>query len=336
MVADSAESGSLVADAEGLVWGYRFHDDGQAEPLDPAAAMRALDAQEGWIWLHFDLVDNRVRSALAGRKGLPAEALDLLLGTEERQQLRAVDDVVAGVAADFEHEGDLDPRQMVTWRFCMAPHAFISARRRPLATVARVHDAVRAGRRFPDVLRLFDAIIHAHASAMGEVSRSLAQRLDAIEDALLDARESGDYGELGSVRRSAVRLHRQALPLRAMLHHLIEERPSWFNDAAAEDCTRVAHRVDSLTADLVALQERARALQDEMASRQTEEINRRLMLLSIISALLLPPTLISGLFGMNVDGLPFKDNPHAFHLAVLVMVVSSGALLVLLRRLKMI
>jgi zinc transporter len=73
-----------------------------------------------------------------------------------------------------------------------------------------------------------------------------------------------------------------------------------------------------------------------MASRQTAETNRRLMLLSIVSVLLLPPTLITGLFGMNVDGLPFKDNPHAFHLTILVMVIASGALLLLLRRLRMI
>lgn len=325
-----------LAGQSGLVWGYRFHEDGSADALSPEAAMQALERQESWIWLHFDLIDNRVRTALSGCRVLPPEALELLLGAEERQQLHAFGDTIAGVIADFECTDELDPRRMTAWRFCMAPHAFVSARRRPMETMARVHEAVRAGRRFADVMRLFDAIVHAFVAAMAEVSQNLATRLDGVEDALLDERESGDFEELGSVRRAAVRLHRQAMPLRAMLHHLIEERPAWFNDDAAEDCATVARRMDALTADLVALQERARALQDEMGSRQTEETNRRLMLLSVISAVLLPPTLITGLFGMNVEGLPFKDNPLAFLYTVAVMAASVIGLLVVLRLKKLI
>ncbi|HMK67012.1 MAG TPA: CorA family divalent cation transporter, partial [Stellaceae bacterium] len=95
------------------------------------------------------------------------------------------------------------------------------------------------------------------------------------------------------------------------------------------------HRVESVAADLVALQQRAHALQDELNSRQTGLINRRLMLLSVISAVLLPPTLITGIFGMNVDGLPLKDDsPHGFILTIGLLAVSSLGLLFLLRRLR--
>ena len=56
---------------------------------------------------------------------------------------------------------------------------------------------------------------------------------------------------------------------------LLEDRPDWFTQAAAEDCERVAQRVDSVVADLAALQERAHALQDEFTSRQAEMVNKR-------------------------------------------------------------
>jgi zinc transporter len=323
-------------DDEGLVWGYRFNEDGSAEPLSPSAAMQALNERLTWVWLHFDLVDNRVRAALTGCAGLPPEAVDILLGNEERQQLHAIDDVIAGVVADFERADTLDPRRMVTWRFCMAPHAFISARCRPLESMSRLHNDLQSGRRFPGVTRLFDAIIHAFASAMSGVAQDLSTRLDEVEDELLDSREAGDYETLGTVRRGAVRLRRQSMPLRGMLHHLIEERPTWFDDDAVDDCTHVARRLDSLTADLAALQERARALQDEMASRQAQQTNQRLMLLSVFTAGLVPPTLISGLFGMNVEGLPFKDNPNAFLYTVGIMMVAVAVLLFALRRIKLI
>lgn len=323
-------------DLRGLIWGYRFAEDGTADALDFTAARAAIESGEGWVWLHLDAGDQRTRRELESGTFLPREIADFLMGTDDRQRLVRFDDVFAGVVADFAREQDFDPRTMVSWRFCMAPHLFVSTRRHPVHTMRELHDAVLSGRRFGGVPQLFDAIVHAFTGALGAVSTDLAARLDTVEDGMLDERQIGDFEELGAVRRSAVRLHRQAQPLRAMLHHMVDDRPPWFTNEAAEDCMQVSRRVESVTADLVALQERAHALQDELASRQTEQTNRRLMLLSVISAVLLPPTLISGIFGMNVEGLPFKDNPEGFLLVGVVMVVSVAVLFIVLRRMRLV
>ena len=331
--ADIAETPGL----DGLIWGYRFGEDGSSEPLDGPGAMRALERQESWVWLHFDLIDGRARDALNKLPVLSAGTRDLLLGTDPRQRIETHDQTIAGVIADFERADELDPRRMATLRFCMVPHAFISARRSPLHTTSELDYAVRSGRRLAGVLHLFDSIVRGFADALTSVTHGLSEELDAIEDELLDVREPGDFESLGSVRRAAVRLRRQATPLQAMLHKLLTQPPPWFTPDAAEDCVRVAHRVDSVCADLAALQERAHALQEELASRQTAVTNRRLMLLSVLSAVMLPPTLISGIFGMNVDGLPFKDDsPLGFIVTIAMMSVSVAILLFALRRMKMV
>ncbi|WP_245290999.1 CorA family divalent cation transporter [Methylobacterium aquaticum] len=59
-----------------------------------------------------------------------------------------------------------------------------------------------------------------------------------------------------------------------------------------------------------ALAERARLLQEEVSARVAEESNQQLYVLSVLSALLLPPTFITGLFGMNVKGLSFAEDPR--------------------------
>ena len=73
------------------------------------------------------------------------------------------------------------------------------------------------------------------------------------------------------------------------------------------------------------MQERTRQLQEEIAARVGEATNRSLFLLSMMSAALLPITLITGIFGMNVGGLPFVSHPHGFGW---VMVGMLGALFV--------
>ena len=48
-------------------------------------------------------------------------------------------------------------------------------------------------------------------------------------------------------------------------------------------------------------------MQDEIAGRTAAETNRQLFTLSILTALFLPPTLVTGVFGMNTKGLFLGD-----------------------------
>jgi len=64
--------------------------------------------------------------------------------------------------------------------------------------------------------------------------------------------------------------------------------------------------------DIGALQERIKLLQDESGARVAEENNRSLFILTMVTVLALPINLVSGLFGMNVGGVPFNQEPIGF------------------------
>ena len=340
MTASTANDATRVLSTHGLhglIWSFWFGADGVAHPLSGEEALDALDRRDGWVWLHFDLIDGRARTTLQNMVDLPEDAREIMLGHDDHQRIDTFGEVIAGVVTDFERAEELDPRRMLAWRFCMLPHAFISARRSPLHTMARVHDQARMGRHFAGVLHLFDAVVDNYAATLAAVVQEISAQLNDVEDSLLDEREQGDHEMLGLARRSTVRLHRATVPLRAILRHLLRDRPSWFTADAAEDCEQAAEQVESVIADLGALKERGHALQDELASRQAELTNRKLTLLSVFSAFILPPTLISGIFGMNVDGLPFREaSPNGFALTLALMAGSVAVLLLVLRRLKLV
>ena len=48
-----------------------------------------------------------------------------------------------------------------------------------------------------------------------------------------------------------------------------------------------------------------------------------LLLLSVLTAVLMPMTLVTGVFGMNTGGLPFSTGDHAFWW-VMLMVLAAG------------
>jgi len=73
--------------------------------------------------------------------------------------------------------------------------------------------------------------------------------------------------------------------------------------------------------------ERTRLLQEEIASRLGEATNRNLFVLSVLTATFLPVTLITGIFGMNVGGLPGLHGDHAFWWVMLLILASGAATL---------
>jgi zinc transporter len=259
----------------------------------------------------------------------------MLRSADDRQQIDGFGQVIAGVVADYERSDRPSEKLIVRWNFVMTRCAFLSACRRPSHALTQVRSDLQSGRRIPNVLALFHAVIQELAAAISLVLNELGAKLNEMEERSLDQKEIGS-DVLGQARRRLIRVRRQAVPLRGVLIHMLNERPYWFDEDAIAECQRVAARMDALVDDLESLQERARALQDELKAREAEKTNKRLTVLAISSALLLPPTFITGVFGMNVAGLPFQENAYGFWVACGLMAASVIGMLVVLRRIKLV
>ncbi|WP_067321186.1 CorA family divalent cation transporter [Mesorhizobium sp. AA23] len=68
-------------------------------------------------------------------------------------------------------------------------------------------------------------------------------------------------------------------------------------------------------------------------AKLTERLNQLLYILSVMTAVLLPMTIISGLFGMNVGGLPLVDTALGFWVVTAIAVVVAGIVYMVVRRL---
>ena len=72
-------------------------------------------------------------------------------------------------------------------------------------------------------------------------------------------------------------------------------------------------------------------LQEELLSQLAQQQNTRMYVLSVVAAVFLPLTFVTGLLGMNVGGLPGVDNPSGFLFSLVVMIISGAALLAFFR-----
>ncbi|KMO32760.1 CorA family divalent cation transporter [Methylobacterium aquaticum] len=323
----------------GLLWAMRFDADGRGRMVGPGEEIPPLGRfGEGFVWLHVNLNDARVPGLIAeGRFGPPGLA-GAAFASDPHQRVTVEDGQVGGVIADLAREGDgpPGPERLADaagrLHFVLGPNFLVSGRRHPIVGPDALREAIAEGRALPGPVALLETLIGQIAAAIAARGGAMSEQIDGIEDHILDERIREETRQLGPIRRDAVRLHRQLNGLRAVFHRLEEEGDA-LPEATLEAAARIAQRLDAIDRDMVVLADRSRLLQEELSALLARQSNRQLQTLSVLTALFLPPTLVTGLFGMNTKGLPLADWEEGSTVAILIAVASAAAAFLLIRRL---
>jgi zinc transporter len=314
----------------GLVWAFRFDADGAAESLPVDAPIE--ERPGSWLWLHLNLGDARVGEWLAA-SALPGPAKDLLSRRGTHQQLNAVDACIFGVFSDLVRKLDATDDSVAHLYFAMTESALISGRRHAVTGATKLRDALNEGQfRTRSVAGLFEAIVVKLSEGVEHFIGSVAQELDTIEDLLARGAYEHHRTALSRIRRTNVKLHRELAGLRAVFARLDDEAMDALPLSLRFAARKLAVRLDALDHDVLEIRDRARLLQEEINAATAEASNRALTIISVLSAIFLPPTLVSGIFGMNVKGLPFADDSSGFLWTCALMAGSVSAVYIILRR----
>ena len=287
-----------------------------------------------WRWTHVDLSHDAHAAGLAAEGWLPGDAQDLLRDPDDTPRLEVAGGVAMGVMPDTLATND--GAAIGCWRFVMRDDAIVTAQTQPTRNLVALGRACRAERPPASPAELVDAILCGFAVDAAQRAAALDHEATELEDTLLDGHSRTYHAlgqRLGRVRREATRLQRVVAPIERLTRDDVHDLPGWTGSRAHELTRR---KLVGAVEELRALSEHGRALQDELAARQTEAGNRTLNTLSILSAVLLPPTLVTGFFGMNTDGLPFKEGElgtvYAACIAACSVAITLFALLASRRR----
>jgi len=74
----------------------------------------------------------------------------------------------------------------------------------------------------------------------------------------------------------------------------------------------IADRTTRFVEDLDSARERAAVTQEELMGRLSEQMDKRMYMLSLVAAVFLPLGFLTGLLGINVGGIPGAEFPWAF------------------------
>ena len=328
------------ATLHGLISGFAMLSDQQIQHLTGDDLNAALARPNAVVWLHFNTRVGHARDWITSCEHLPEASRRFLLDTDDRKRLERRGDCLMGVISDIRYDFglDFDPEQIAALRFHLDRGCLISTRREPCSAADQLRTEINNGGHFDSTAKLLIHLFESQVAKLNETTARVRGLLDDIEDQVLAGRMRGQHVQLGGIRRLAVRLNHHFGPEHRMLQRLCRRPPDWFGEVDNMALLDVVEEFRELVDDLTETQERAKLLQEELATRLAEQTNNNLYILSLFTALLLPPSLVAGIFGMNVVGVPGVQDGSAMAFWWVILGMMAVSLLVLiilyLRRFK--
>lgn len=324
----------------GVVFAWAMTPSGKSHEIPLFDIADALNDPDISIWLHLNLSNSQVERWLKNTSLIPERVIEMIDEGVTRSRLERIeklDDCLLMVMNDFHQEfGEKDSGSSLgTLWAILTPRLMISLRNNPLRTTDQLRSDLKNGQLNPcSAIELFHELIDLRAEYLRTLLMRLSETMDDLEEVLLKGKELPEHEYLGRIRIQCSRLRRQFSPELIALHRLQKHLPYWFSD---EDRYRLNDDLDLLSylvQEISNLYDRAKVLQDEQAAHVAEFNARNLQVLSVMTVIFLPMTLLSGIMGMNMEDLPGLK--ESFYFVMALMATAGAAVYIALKLRKII
>ncbi|MFV0576498.1 MAG: zinc transporter ZntB [Vibrio sp.] len=232
--------------------------------------------------------------------------IDSLLADDTRPRFEMYDDqsfllILRGMNLN---EG-AKPDDMLSVRILWYNNILITTRKISSRAITNIRKLLREQKGPVNTARLLLAIIDG-------LNDNISHFLTELEEQLFDIEEGEQpHSELRSVHKRLLKLRRFMKPQRYAHDDFLES-----DHPAMEDIElRMRNSLDTvirINESIDFYLEQIQLMKNDIEQEQTEKMNRNTYLFTVIAALFLPVSFLTGLFGINIGGMPGVDNGMAF------------------------
>ncbi len=307
------------------VLALRLDGEGGADPLLPGAELPEQD-----VWMHLDYSSPHAYEWIKTSDLLPDGVRESLQGDSSRPKLvKANGGMLLTLRCINANEGQR-PDHMVAVRFYINDRIIVSTRRRRVHAVEEiVQDLAKRMGPLNTADWLVDLCEHITEQA-GDFIDELQEKIALLEEHLLNERTI-DRVDLADIRRQLIVSRRYLAPQRDLFSRLANEKIGWLEADDLRRLQEIADRLGRWLEDLDSSIARTSLLADEINARLTEAMTRRTYIMSIMAMVFLPATFLTGLFGVNLGGIPGGNSAIGFLVFVSILASLITGLAIWLR-----
>ncbi|KKD58747.1 magnesium transporter [Grimontia sp. AD028] len=307
-----------------IISSWNFSE-GKAKPnalnASPIAADNWYHCQRDAIGLRDWLEENAIPEAI----------IDSLLTDDTRPRFEQFHDecflmILRGINLN---EGSA-PDDMLSLRILWFKGAIISTRKVPTAAVSILIERLEKGIGPHTLPKLLVGIANGINGIISDFLSPVEDRIDDLED-----EDAADLKTLNALNSRLLRLRRYLKPQRYVFEDLLHADMPVLKGQKNhfKNCLDTIARMNESIEFYI---DQINLYQANVNQQQAEVMNRNTYLFSVIAGIFLPAGFFTGLLGVNIGGIPGVENPMAFPLFCVALLVVVALEVVILKRLRFI
>jgi zinc transporter len=311
---------------------FDIYADGTARAVDELRP-RAEPAEGAiWRWLHCDR--SSPSFARWSAEHLPAPVRAALLLAETRPQGDLMAEGLLVVLRGMNLNPGEDEEDMVAIRLWVGQRLVVSTRLRRIFALDTLRAGFEAGHGLPTPGALLARLADRLTAPIEETAGELEDKTDALEEALFepdsDHLRDSETG-LSRLARSVLKIRRHMAPQRDALHRIAGYDVPLIGTEERYMLRDVSSRTTRVVEELDGIRDRLMSLRAHIDSLHAARIGRNGYVLSIVASVFLPLGFLTGLFGVNLGGIPGSRSSVGFFYLTGALALIGVAVWALLR-----
>lgn len=311
---------------EGILATWHLLGNGQAKKVEHDIASEVLSNKK-LTWIHLDANIENTKSWLSDNIScLDDIIIEALLEKETNPRLLEFSKGILIILRVLNTIPGEDIEDMISVRIWIDQHRIISVERRhsnfleQFESLFHEHKAPKSSGDFVSFLN------HLVLKSSDPLVQSLEDEIDETEELFIDDPTQSITTQILQTRKKALILKRYFSPQRQVIFNLRALNIDWLNTRHKRILHEQYERMQRIIENLDLIRERSQIISDEANNAAAARMSLNLYILSIITSIFLPLSFLTGLFGINVGGIPWQTHSLGFWFFcgfLLVMVIGT-------------
>ena len=175
--------------------------------------------------------------------------------------------------------------------------------------------------RYKECDYLYFALIDAIIDQYFVVLEDITDRIEFLENQVYNHPKSDIVNEIQNLRKEIIDLRKNVLPVREISARLVNTEHKLIGEDTKLFLGDVHDHSVQIHETLEMLREMSMSLMEMYMSTMTVKMNEIMKVLTIMTSIFIPLTFITGIYGMNFNGIPGLHSEYGFYAVLGLMLL---------------
>lgn len=153
------------------------------------------------------------------------------------------------------------------------------------------------------------------------VMEKLGEHIEMLEEKIIRSSNTRALAEINNLRKELIVLKRNVSPVRDLVNGFVRSDSSLLEERTTKYFKDIYDHILQANDLAENYRDMMMNLQDLYLSNVNLKMNEVMKVMTVVTCLLAPATVIGGIFGMNFDRIPYIHNQYGFFIAISLMLL---------------